>query len=781
MSIHRTPAVHLLSALPILLSPVVAGAQTTFEFVESELFSWNTDVTEVAIGDVDADGDLDLVIARFRGNEVWLNDGVGNFSDTGQELGTYSSMSIALGDLDGDEDLDIWVANGPAPSDPDAPNRVWLNDGNGTFTDSEQSLGNNESWSVVLGDVDGDLDLDAFVGNLENPNRVWLNDGNGQFVDSGQELGDSDTYTVALGDINGDGDLDAWCANFYGDDGLWLNDGSGNYEQSMQAVGMTQNYGVALGDLDGDEDLDAVVCDAQGGDQIWMNNGFGFFSDSGQRLDGGVKVTLGDLDGDGDLDGWFTTFNGIDRAMMNDGTGSFTIQEQALEEMMSFSSTLGDLDGDTDLDVASAGFVDKNLRIRMNRAEQLPAVLNRDSGIWYPTLEAAAVDAENGEDLVVGMESFLADAVVDGRGNAIRYETRGPAIIGPDLMLLPGDGSAFLDKTGVSGGYTLQGTLIAPRSGTLLLNRLQIGSGGILIQDDASIFFSEQIENQAGLVYLEGDVYSEDEKYFNGPTATTRVAGDTNLYGSLTNEGTTIVQRGILYVYGDIENSGTIIGEVNNGFMGGGHTEEGDGISIAGDYVLGSEAALSLPDPIWRLGVGGRFDIAINDPSRFKLSMATIEMTGLTGGPQKLETLSLDVGPTEDGFNPANFPIGSLRIKTGSETFLVNNHPNFSNAPCEVLYVDALTIEPGGRLVTNGCRIYTRQLFNQGVIEGEDGVILLPGCDADLNGDDKVDGSDLAFILGSWGSAMPGADINEDGTVDGTDLAILLGAWGACP
>ena len=467
--------------------------------------------------------------------------------------------------------------------------------------------------------------------------------------------------------------------------------------------------------------------------------------------------------------------------MMNDGSGSFTIREQALESMFSINSALGDFDGDTDLDVACAGFTDKILRIRMNRAEQLPAVLNRDTGIWYTTLEAAAGDADDGDDLLVGIESFLADAVVDARGDGIRYETRGPSIIGPDMMLLPGDGSAFLDKAGVSGGYTLKGTLIAPRSGTLLLNRLQIGSGGILVQDDASIFLSQQIVNEAGLVYLEGDIFSEDEKFVNGSAATSRVAGDTNIYGSFTNEGTTIVQRGVLYVYGDIENSGTIIGEVNNGFAGGETTEEGDGVSIGGDYVLGPDAGLILADPVWRLGVGGRLDIAIDNPSRFELSAATVEMTGLADRTQKLETLGLDVGPKEDGFNPANFPIGTLRIKSGSETVLVNNHPNFSDAPCEVLYVDTLTIEPGGRLITNGCRIYTRQLSNQGVIEGEDGVILLPGCDADLNGDDRVDGSDLSFILGSWGTAMQGADINGDGTVDGTDLAILLGAWGVCP
>ena len=60
-------------------------------------------------------------------------------------------------------------------------NRVWLNDGSGTFTDSGNSLGISKSFGVSLGDVDGDGDLDAFVANLfdasivAQPNRVWLN------------------------------------------------------------------------------------------------------------------------------------------------------------------------------------------------------------------------------------------------------------------------------------------------------------------------------------------------------------------------------------------------------------------------------------------------------------------------------------------------------------------------------------------------------------------------------------------------------------------------------
>ena len=76
----------------------------------------------------------------------------------------------------------------------DQPNRVWINDGLGNFTDSSQALGNSYSYSVALGDLDGDGDLDAWVANGSNQaNRVWINDGLGNFADSGQALGSSNS------------------------------------------------------------------------------------------------------------------------------------------------------------------------------------------------------------------------------------------------------------------------------------------------------------------------------------------------------------------------------------------------------------------------------------------------------------------------------------------------------------------------------------------------------------------------------------------------------------
>jgi hypothetical protein len=202
--------------------------------------------------------------------------------------------------VDRDGDIDAFVANGHAPYLGE-PNKVWLNDGHGWFTDSGQRLGHpffnsDDSRAVALGDLDGDGDLDAFVGN-DGPNEVWFNDGAGSFAYGGQSLGDAETRVAILRDLDRDGDLDAFVGNQAGAE-IWLNDGRGRFSDSGQDMPYSDRHVVTLGDVDDDCDLDVFAGALGRGYAIWRNDGTGHFDPesprgrASYRLAGGVSVTI---------------------------------------------------------------------------------------------------------------------------------------------------------------------------------------------------------------------------------------------------------------------------------------------------------------------------------------------------------------------------------------------------------------------------------------------------------------------------------------------------------
>ena len=345
-----------------------------------------------------------------------------------------------------------------------------------------------------------------------------------------------------------------------------------------------------------------------------------------------------------------------------------------------------------------------------------------------------------------------------------------------------------------SASLVVEGTLINAASGVMtLLGGSTVLAGAVVnsgtMQLDTVDVVADSIQNQAGgVVLVEGDLFAP---VTNDGQLT--CIGDTLAVGDYTNNvgATTTVQIGTLTIIGPLIKNGTIIGDVVTTLVGG--TQPGDGLNITGDYVAGAGALLVMPDPVWRLTVGGNYDVAVDNNPNYHMVQAQLRMAGSV---QALEIMSTDIGPDPDGLDrtlPGHYPIRQLRIGPGLTTVnVVDNHDNdgLGQVLCEAIYVQDLIIESGATLNTLGCKVYYSTLTLAGAVDNPANlieIVVVPPCPTDTNNDGVTNVLDLIALLLCFGQpdtppCDTGQDVNGDGNVNVLDLIELLLAFGqACP
>ena len=200
-----------------------------------------------ATADYDNDGDLDIFIGNQSGSPtgvLFQNNG-GSFTNVSVASGleTYSyTWGADWGDFDNDGDLDLYLANS------NAGNQCFVNNGDGTFTESAAFLGiadPTSSFSCGWADFDNDGDLDLYVANgSSGVDKLYRNDG-GTFTDVAATVGTNDmrhSNSTTWADLNNDGFLDLYLSNNGSENRLYMsNAGNSNHWLELKLVGVTVN------------------------------------------------------------------------------------------------------------------------------------------------------------------------------------------------------------------------------------------------------------------------------------------------------------------------------------------------------------------------------------------------------------------------------------------------------------------------------------------------------------------------------------------------------------
>jgi hypothetical protein len=376
-----------------------------------------SNVRSLASGDVDGDGDADLVLGTDVGQaaEIYAGTGFRTFEETPTFLpDNASNEDLLLIDLDDDDDLDLVFANGGG-----LPDTVYLNDGDGGFL-PVAALGDMDSRGVTAADFNGDGQLDiAFAGIGSNP--IYLNDGAGRYL-AAYELGNAASLGIDSDDFNGDGWPDLVFANSGGPSRIYLNDGGTGFLPAIRlSVGTALDVTVVRADGNGSPDLAFARVPNEVGDlpanPVLLNDGSGNFTIS-ERLGASptLDIIVGDINGDNRDDLIFINSTGTHQVWRG-GAAGFRLAGEQIVEADAIAGNVADLgnDGGDDLAMSagSQGGADLFLNDsfgRLGLGDAIPPTLTL---LGNPTvsIEAGTAYADEGAEAMDDIDGDISDEI----------------------------------------------------------------------------------------------------------------------------------------------------------------------------------------------------------------------------------------------------------------------------------------------------------------------------------------------------------------------------------
>ena len=334
------------------------------------------------VGDYNNDGFTDLYVTNYGANVLYRNNGDGTFTDVTDHAGVGGgqfSSGCTFVDIDADGDLDLYVVNyvqfDPA-TNPECTRQgirtyctpeallgvsdvLYLNNGDGTFTDVSEKVGitaaKGKGLGVVCGDVDNNGDVDIFVANDTTPNLLYRNTPNSvemteDALFSGVALSEEGrAYSgmgANLGDFDNDGYLDIVITNFQDQtNSLYHNAQSGFFTEVSFAKGIGERslpylaWGVDFIDFNNDGWLDLFIANGHLDDNIAEIDPIGIYAQPNQL---------------------FLNNRGINFSELTDA--AIAIQK------VSRGAAFGDIDNDGDIDVVVSNLADSPTVLRNDRS-----------------------------------------------------------------------------------------------------------------------------------------------------------------------------------------------------------------------------------------------------------------------------------------------------------------------------------------------------------------------------------------------------------------------------
>lgn len=319
-----------------------------------------------AWGDYDGDGDPDLFVTNTSGNSYLLyrNGGAGTFTNVASTAGVTgagsSGEACVWGDYDNDGDLDLFVAVV-------GTNILYSNDGDGTFTNVAATAGVDYAGSGSLGaswaDYDRDGHLDLFVATMDANDRLYHNDGDGTFTEVGAARGVAgsieDTFGGVWADYDGDQDVDLFVFHDSTPNHLFRNDGGAGFTDVTPALMIeagVRSWGAVWTDYDHDADFDLFVSNMGSPCRLYRNDGSGTFTEAGAaagvNISGSQTACLSaDFDFDRDDDIYVGAYGEANTFFDNLTGAAFYNSGKAAVASETRSASVADYNGDGDLDI----------------------------------------------------------------------------------------------------------------------------------------------------------------------------------------------------------------------------------------------------------------------------------------------------------------------------------------------------------------------------------------------------------------------------------------------